>query len=192
MTLPEATLTDFANFRAAVTSLYPGADDDCRYAESDLRRLVNVHFHYRIETRAELGYYYREFRRLAIFLINKGRLSSIERDKMFMDGFRQPLRGQIKQRLQYLKPTHFPDDPYDWKEVHDSAYFLLSGTPSTYPPNTTPRIPQITGQATPYIPTTTAQPPPMMTISYQPAQVLVAPAAAPKVKMEDLAIETMF
>ena len=99
-----------------------------------------------------------------------------------MDGFGQPLRGQIKQRLQYLKPTHFPDDPYDWKEVHDSTYFLLSGTPSAYPPNTTPRIPQITGQATPYIPTTTAQPPPMTTISYQPAQVAVAPTAALKVK----------
>ena len=78
MTLPEATLTDFMNFQAVVISLYPGADDDRRYAESNLRRLVNVHFDYRIETQAELGYYYREFRRLAIFLINKGRLSSIE------------------------------------------------------------------------------------------------------------------
>ena len=172
--------------------MYPRADDDRRYVESDLRRLVNVHFDYRIKTWAELGYYYREFRRLAIFLINKGRLSSIERDKMFMDGFGQPLHGQIKQRLQYLKPMHFPDDPYDWKEVHDSAYFLLSGTPSAYPPNTTLRISQITGQATPYIPTTTAQPLPMMTISYQLAQVSVAPVAAPKVKMEDMAIKTMF
>jgi hypothetical protein len=62
----EAQAPDYARFRDAVVKLYPGADDERKYAESDLQRLIDTQRQYRIESRAELGHYYREFRRISI------------------------------------------------------------------------------------------------------------------------------
>jgi hypothetical protein len=93
-TLPEAEAQapDYARFRDAVVKLYPGADDERKYAESDLEWLINTQRQYRIESRAELGHYYREFRRISKFLIDKRRLSDIEHNKMYMRGFDERLR----------------------------------------------------------------------------------------------------
>jgi hypothetical protein len=43
-TLPEAEAQapDYARFRDAVVKLYPGADDERKYAESDLQRLIDT------------------------------------------------------------------------------------------------------------------------------------------------------
>jgi hypothetical protein len=86
LTLPEAEaqVPDYAQFRNAVVKLYPGADDERKYAESDLQWLIDTQRQYGIESRAELGHYYREFRRISKFLIDKRRLSDIERNKMHM------------------------------------------------------------------------------------------------------------
>jgi hypothetical protein len=85
-TLPEAEtqLPDYAKFCDAIIKLYPGADDERKYAESDLERLIETQKQYGIESRAELGHYYREFRRISKFLIDKKRLSDIEWNKMYM------------------------------------------------------------------------------------------------------------
>jgi hypothetical protein len=85
-TLPEAEAQapDYARFRDAIVKLYPGADDKRKYAESDLEQLINTQRQYGIESRAELGHYYREFHRISKFLIDKWRLSDIERNKMYM------------------------------------------------------------------------------------------------------------
>jgi hypothetical protein len=59
-TLPEAEAQapDYARFRDAVVKLYPRADDQRKYAESDLQRLIDTQQQYGIESRAELGHYY--------------------------------------------------------------------------------------------------------------------------------------
>jgi hypothetical protein len=59
-TLPEAEaqVPDYARFRDAVVKLYPGADDERKYAESDLQRLIDTQRQYGIESRAELGHDY--------------------------------------------------------------------------------------------------------------------------------------
>jgi hypothetical protein len=59
-TLPEAQAQapDYTRFRDAIVKLYPGADDERKYAESDLQRLIDTQRQYRIESRAELGHYY--------------------------------------------------------------------------------------------------------------------------------------
>jgi len=129
-TLREATGVNFTAFRAAVTKLYPGADDQRRYSEADLRRLVTTQQAYGIMSRDELGSYYREFRRIATFLIDRARISELERNKLYVQGFDGQLQDRILGRLQYLDPTHYPDDPYDWERVNDCAYFLLAGTPA--------------------------------------------------------------
>ena len=89
-----------------MTKLYPGADDQCRYSEADLRRLVTTQEVYGIMSRDELGSYYRKFRRIATFLIDRARISELERDKLYVQGFDGQLQDRILSRLQYLDPTH--------------------------------------------------------------------------------------
>jgi hypothetical protein len=59
-TLPEAKaqVPDYTRFRDAVVKLYPGADDERKYAESDLQWLIDTQWQYGIESRAELRHYY--------------------------------------------------------------------------------------------------------------------------------------
>jgi hypothetical protein len=74
----KAQLPDYAKFCDAVVKLYPGADDERKYAESDLQRLIDTQQQYGIESRAKLGHYYREFCRISKFLLDKWCLSDIE------------------------------------------------------------------------------------------------------------------
>jgi hypothetical protein len=83
---------------------------------------------YGIESRAKLGHYYRGFRRISKFLIDKRRLSDIEQNKMYMRGFNERLRERMKGRLQVKFPDHYHDDLYEWQDFHDCAHFLLAGT----------------------------------------------------------------
>jgi hypothetical protein len=94
-TLTEATGVDFAAFRTAVTRLYPGADNQRRYSKADLHRLVTTQQGYGILTRDELRSYYREFRRIASFLIDRTRISPLERNKLYIQGFDDQLRDRI-------------------------------------------------------------------------------------------------
>jgi hypothetical protein len=59
-TLPEAEaqLPDYARFCDAVIKLYPGADNERKYVESNLQWLSDTQRQYRIESRAELGHCY--------------------------------------------------------------------------------------------------------------------------------------
>jgi hypothetical protein len=122
-TLPEAVAqpADYAKFHDTVVKLYPGADDERKYAESDLQRLIDTQWQYGIESRAELRHYYREFHCISKFLIDKQRLSDIERNKMYMRGFDERLRERVKGRLQVKFPDHYHDE---WQDFHDCAHFL--------------------------------------------------------------------
>jgi hypothetical protein len=74
----EAQLPDYAKFCDAVVKLYPGADDERKDAKSDLQWLIDTQWQYRIESRAELRHYYREFHCISKFLLDKRRLLDIE------------------------------------------------------------------------------------------------------------------
>jgi hypothetical protein len=54
----EAQVPDYTRFHDDVVKLYPGADDERKYAKSDLQWLIDTQRQYRIESRAELGHYY--------------------------------------------------------------------------------------------------------------------------------------
>jgi hypothetical protein len=126
--LASAQGNNWADFKTAVTNLYPGADDDRRYGPSDLSRLASRYASYGIQSRAELGEYYREFIRVADYLVRKGRLSDRERNIAYQNGFQPDLRARIQARLQYTQVDHFHDDPYDYNLFHRCAHFLLAGT----------------------------------------------------------------
>src|ERR1700675_3079252 len=71
--LPAASGRSFQAFRDTVMALYPGSDDDRRYSDKDLRRLIIAQQTHSITTRPALGAYYREFLRISDFLVKKGR-----------------------------------------------------------------------------------------------------------------------
>jgi hypothetical protein len=172
-TLPEAEAQapDYTQFRDAVIKLYPGADDERKYAESDLERLINMQRQYGIESRAELGHYYREFCHISKFLIDKRRLSDIELNKMYMRGFDERLRERMKGRLQVKFPDHYHDDPYEWQDFHDCAHFLLAGmaAESSVGTVTQARVPVVFT-----VPPAFSTPPPVATVvkTEDPASIL--------------------
>jgi hypothetical protein len=111
-TLPEAEAQapDYARFRDAVIKLYPGADDERKYAESNLQRLIDTQRQYGIESRPELRHYYQEFCHISKFLIDRWHLSDIEHNKMYMRGFDKWLRERVKGRLQVEFLDNYHDD----------------------------------------------------------------------------------
>jgi hypothetical protein len=46
----------------------------------------------------------------------------------YESGFDLDFKDRIKCWLQYQKPDHFHDEPYDLKDFHSCAYFLLAST----------------------------------------------------------------
>jgi hypothetical protein len=121
--LTAAAGNGWEDFKTAVTTLYPGADDDRRYSPGDLTRLTERYASYGIQSRAELGEYYREFIRIADYLIRKTRLSDRERNIAYQSGFQEDLRTRIQTRLRYMHPDHFHDDPYNYTVFHEPAFF---------------------------------------------------------------------
>jgi hypothetical protein len=59
-TLPEADaqVPNYTRFWDTIVKLYPRADDERKYVESDLQWLIDTQRQYGIESRAELGHYY--------------------------------------------------------------------------------------------------------------------------------------
>jgi hypothetical protein len=70
-TLPKAQLPNYTKFQDAIVKLYPRADNERKYAESDLQRLFDTQKQYGIGSRAELGHYYWEFCYISKFLSEK-------------------------------------------------------------------------------------------------------------------------
>src|SRR6202795_4424708 len=116
--LPAASGCSFQAFRDEVMALYPGSDDDRRYSDKDLRRLIIDQQTHNITTRADLGAYYREFLRISDFLVKKGRMSSLERNRLYMEGFNSTLRTRILTRLEVQHQDHYPDHPHDITSLH--------------------------------------------------------------------------
>lgn len=134
-TVPEfldATKT-FDEYCTAVAALYPGADEDRKWSVADMDKLVGERTRLGILSLGDLGEYYRQFLIITTFLRSKGRLSEAEQSRAYVRGFTPDFWRIVSQRLQLKNPDHFPDDPYNLKEIHDAAHYVLHGTPSTIP-----------------------------------------------------------
>ena len=138
-TLPEFSDNhkSFKDFVAAISALYPGADEERKWSVADMDKLVGERTRLGIISLGDLGEYYRQFLAITTFLRNKGRLSEAEQSRAFVRGFPPDLWRIVSQRLQLKEPDHFPDDPYDLNTVHEAARYVLHGTPSAHPAITT-------------------------------------------------------
>lgn len=123
--------TTWDAFKAAITTLYPGAERDRRYARADLEKITEDRHERAIEDREELGEYYRAFSTVAHYLIVNKRISEGERDRLFIKGFQSTFRQKIYDRLAILSPNSIPEDGYEMETTYKAATFLLTGARST-------------------------------------------------------------
>lgn len=115
-------------FKDAIRAFYPGSDRSRLYSVRDLDNTV-LHFATNgVFTRADLGEYCREFRKISNYLRTQNRIDDGACNRLFIQGFGDATRGRIENRLLYTLPDHHPDDPYPEDVVRNAAHFLLSAT----------------------------------------------------------------
>ncbi|KAH9018553.1 hypothetical protein EDB84DRAFT_1276122, partial [Lactarius hengduanensis] len=122
------TTKTYAEFRADILKLYPGASDDCTYTMQDLDAVVGECAGIGIFSASDLGDYNHQFLLITHYLISKNHMSTAEQSRAFLRGVRPDLSQRIMQRLQLKMPDHMPDDPYDLGDIYDAANFVLMGT----------------------------------------------------------------
>lgn len=128
--LANEPVATFLEFRNEVRALYPHLDQARRYTASDLQRVVDRCRHFEDMSRKDLGEYLRDYIKISGYLVEKNRLSLRERSIKFIDGFPQPIRVAILNRLSVTDPDVLPDDGYDFQRAHAAANWVLSSRSS--------------------------------------------------------------
>ncbi|KAG5329012.1 hypothetical protein C0989_010255, partial [Termitomyces sp. Mn162] len=118
----------YQEWKAAVLRLYPGADASARYNLGDLERLVNQSFNSGLATLGRFSDYYRDFQRIARWLLANGKLYRNEERRLFQQGIPTSLWSKVVRRLEITLPDHHPEDPYDVDQVFEGAKWVLKGT----------------------------------------------------------------
>jgi hypothetical protein len=115
-------------FKEAVVDLYPGAEEDRKFCRSDLSRLTETRRNAGIPSTTELGEYYRDFRAISAYLIERNKMSEMEARREFVAGFPRDLLVRVAHKLQVTYPERDPDDGYPLSEVYRASVFVLRGS----------------------------------------------------------------
>jgi hypothetical protein len=124
---------NFDNFKAEVIALYPGIDSNRKYTVGNLEQLVDESRQKRILSKETLGEYHRNFIRISLFLIGKGRISAREQNRWYLQGFQMDLQERITQRLAIVKSDINPNDSYDYMDIYKSPIVILNCSTSDSP-----------------------------------------------------------
>jgi hypothetical protein len=95
---------------------------------TDLDTLIGERCRIGIISLDDLGDYHRKFFAITGFIKGKSRISDNEINRSFVRGFTPDLWDKVKARLQLKSPDHYPDDPWDVKDVYEAAKFVLHGS----------------------------------------------------------------
>ena len=142
--LPEYTTGTYAQFKATIFKLYPGADGERKWTISDLDHLTGEWSRVGFRNKEELGNYHRKFLVISGFLKSKNRMSDNEVKRAFVRGFPMDFWNRVLARLQIKKPDSHPDDPWDVEDVYAATEFILHGTTPVYSSTTSAAPPQPT------------------------------------------------
>ncbi|KAG5349088.1 hypothetical protein C0989_006076, partial [Termitomyces sp. Mn162] len=117
----------YQEWKVAVLRLYPGADASTRYHLGDLERLVNQTFNSGLATLGRFSDYYRDFQRIARWLLANSKLYRNKERCLFQQGIPTLLWSKIVCRLEITLPDYYPEDPYDVDQVFKGAKWVLKG-----------------------------------------------------------------
>ncbi|GBE82593.1 hypothetical protein SCP_0409770 [Sparassis crispa] len=129
----------YEQFKTAVIALYPGAEDDRRFTQSNLTQIVRAAQTRGVSSRMEEGQYYQDFTCITLFLLSRGRLSAYERDRLYLEGFEASPLHAIKNRLAIKVPDQNLDDLMAeridaWHDMYPGNLFGDGLGPSAAPP----------------------------------------------------------
>ncbi|KAG5333787.1 hypothetical protein C0989_004834 [Termitomyces sp. Mn162] len=124
----------YQEWKVAVLRLYPGTDASARYNLGNLERLVNQTFNSGLATLGRFSDYYRDFQRIARWLLTNGKLYQNEERRLFQQGIPTSLWSKIVRRLEITLPDHHPEDPYEVDQVFKGAKWVLKGTDTPLQP----------------------------------------------------------
>ncbi|KAG5338761.1 hypothetical protein C0989_006283 [Termitomyces sp. Mn162] len=100
-------------------------------------------FNSSLATLGRFSDYYRDFQRIARWLLAEGKLYCNEERRLFQQGIPMSLWSKIICRLEITLPDHHPEDPYNVEQVFEGAKWVLKGmdTSTTKTSNGTSGIP---------------------------------------------------
>jgi hypothetical protein len=151
-TLPEFKnpLATYAEFKAAILSIYPDASGDYLYSLSDLDLLISERQQLGINNATDLADFHLRFHMITSWLVDRNHLCEVTQKRAYSHAFPPRLMSLIEDRLQIKFPDLHPNLPYPISDVYDAAqYFLHKPTsrPQSYferapaPPATAPYVP---------------------------------------------------
>jgi hypothetical protein len=148
---PAGTPFTWESFKAAIRDLYPECDRAHWFSVQDLECLVSDAGHHGIHASADLGEYYQEFTRIATHLRQQNRIAQGKLDRLYIKGFGPTTHAKIERRLEITQPNHHLEDPHSMADVHTTATFVLSYSPTSpsATPTTLPALPVSLPSSTP-------------------------------------------
>ena len=117
----------FELYKEAIRKDYPGSDDDRKYSRDDLNALVSQYQVQGVVDREAVGAFYRKYRTIASYLVKKNRLSTGDRNRLFLTGFPPDVRADMKARLTFKQPDVHPEDGYDIEHIKEAAIYAIAG-----------------------------------------------------------------
>ncbi|KAF9783403.1 hypothetical protein BJ322DRAFT_1110287 [Thelephora terrestris] len=103
------------------------------YTPRDLEHLVDKT---KTQDHMDLGNfatYHRQFLSISDYLLEDNWLSISTRDYLFLQGFPQPIRSEIRRRLSGTKRNLLSREVYSLEDVYDAAQLVLSGCDLDFP-----------------------------------------------------------
>ena len=122
-------------FKAEITALYPGADENRKYTVVDLEILVDKQTHEPMQSRYQFGDYYCQFVTISDWLLAQHKISMQDWNKLFINGFDQTFQDRLTSRLYMKNPDHPLYRPWPMDNVAESARFFLASNSATNEPN---------------------------------------------------------
>lgn len=127
----------WADFKRKALEMYPGAEDDFRYTYDDLKAVATA---FRVAgrvTKESIGMYYRDFSKIAHFLIAKQRAHEPEIRRQFLDGFPEAAKSDITLTLRSKFPNQDRLAGYELRDTLNAALqFVAAGGSAVFEAST--------------------------------------------------------
>ena len=120
----------YAEWKAEVVALYPGASEDRKYTRQDAEDLVSRWQAHGFPTIGDWSSFYREFLAISSWLKSKNKMSDGERDRLAWRAIPDSAKPAVSQRLQIKNPDVVLGE-WTAHAVNEAMTFLLSGTSSS-------------------------------------------------------------
>ena len=117
---------DWNVFKAEITALYPGVDEDRKYTVVDLEILVDKQACKAMQSCYQFGDYYHWFVTISDWLLAQHEISIQDQNKLFINGFDQTFQDWLTSRLYVKNPNHPLYCPWPMDDIAESAQFFLA------------------------------------------------------------------